>query len=108
MFRIDRPIARISSYLELYRSLAVFFHFGEDGFTRKWRHLVVQNPAILQGNAVSPTAAAVKDLLRRWQWQILEHHRTHPMSPCDYDLSAKVKETLRGPGTTQEMNLSVL
>ena len=25
-------------------------------------------------------------------WNI---HRTHPMSPCDYDLSAKVKESLR-------------
>ena len=37
------------------------------------------------------------DLLRRWQWQILEHPPYSPdMSPCDYDLFAKVKEPLRG------------
>ena len=36
------------------------------------------------------------DLLRRWQWEILEHPPYSPdMSPCDYDLFAKVKELLR-------------
>ena len=30
------------------------------------------------------------------------------MSPSDYDLFAKVKEPLRGTGTTLEMNLSML
>ena len=40
---------------------------------RKRRHLVVQNPIILHDNARSHTAAAVTDLLRRWQWEILEH-----------------------------------
>ncbi|KAJ4429008.1 hypothetical protein ANN_26004 [Periplaneta americana] len=63
---------------------------------RKRRHLVVQNPIILHDNARSPTAAAVKDLLRRWQWKILEHPPYSPdMSQYDYDLSAKVKEQLR-------------
>ncbi|KAJ4427216.1 hypothetical protein ANN_24833 [Periplaneta americana] len=64
---------------------------------RKRRHLVVQNPIILHDNARSHTTAAVKDLLRRWQWEILEHPQYSPdMSPCDYDLFTKVKEPLRG------------
>ncbi|KAJ4450514.1 hypothetical protein ANN_01941 [Periplaneta americana] len=45
---------------------------------RKRRHLGVQNPIILHDNAKSHTTAAVKDLLRRWQWEILEHP---PYSP---------------------------
>ncbi|KAJ4432752.1 hypothetical protein ANN_21390 [Periplaneta americana] len=40
--------------------------------------LVVQNPIILHDIARSHTAAAVKDLLHRWQWEILEHP---PYSP---------------------------
>ena len=40
---------------------------------------------------------AVTDLLRRWQWEILEHPPYSPnISPRDYDLFAKVKELLRG------------
>ena len=42
-------------------------------------------------------AAAVTDLLRRWKLEILEHPPYSPdMSPCYYDLFAKVKEPLRG------------
>ena len=53
-------------------------------------------PTILDDNARSHTAA-VTDLLRRWQWEILEHPPYSPdMSPCNYDLFAKVKELLRG------------
>ena len=64
---------------------------------RKRRHLVVQNPIILHDNARSHTTAAVKDLLGHWQREILEHLLYWPdMSPCDYDLFAKVKEPLRG------------
>ncbi|KAJ4432043.1 hypothetical protein ANN_20657 [Periplaneta americana] len=64
---------------------------------RRKRHLAVQNPIILHDNAKSHTAAAVKDLLRRWQWEVLEHPAySSDMSPCDYDLFAKVKEPLRG------------
>ena len=35
--------------------------------------------------------AVVTNVLRRWNI-----HRTHPTSPCDYGLLAKVKEPLRG------------
>jgi transposase len=55
------------------------------------------NPIILHDNARSHTANAVTDLLRRWRWEILEHPPYSPdMSPCDYDLFAKMKEPLRG------------
>ena len=58
---------------------------------------MVQNLTILHDNAKSHTAAAVTDLLHRCQLDILEHPPYSPdMSPCDYDLFAKVKEPLRG------------
>lgn len=64
---------------------------------RRKRHFMVQHPIILHDNARCHTAAAVRDLLRRWQWEILEHPPYSPdMSPCDYDLFSKVKEPLRG------------
>ncbi|KAJ4435811.1 hypothetical protein ANN_18430 [Periplaneta americana] len=53
-------------------------HHLRPALRRKRRHLGVQNPIILHDNAKSHTAAAVKDLLRRWQWEILEHP---PYSP---------------------------
>ncbi|PSN42070.1 hypothetical protein C0J52_16390 [Blattella germanica] len=60
-------------------------------------HFMVQRPIILHENARCHTAAAIRDLLRRWQWEILEHPPYSPdMSPCDYDLFSKVKEPLRG------------
>ncbi|KAJ4426343.1 hypothetical protein ANN_27157 [Periplaneta americana] len=72
-------------------------HHLRPALRRKRRHLVVLNPIILHDNARSHTAAAVKDLLRRWQWEILEHPPYSPdMSPCDYHLFTKVKEPLRG------------
>ena len=56
-----------------------------------------QNPIILHDNGRSHTAAAVTDLLCNWQWEILEHPPYSPdMNLCDYDLSAKVNEPLRG------------
>ena len=43
------------------------------------------------------TMQGVTDLLRRWQWEILEHPPYSPdMSPCGHYLFAKVKEPLRG------------
>ena len=64
--------------------------------------MVVENPIILHDNTWSQTAIAVNDLLRRSQWESLEHLLYLPdMSTCDYDLLAKVKETPRG--TTQDM-----
>ena len=72
-------------------------HHLRPALRRNRRHLVIQNPIILHDNASSGTAAAVTDFLRRWQWEILEHPPYSPdMSPCDYDLFAKVKEPLRG------------
>ncbi|PSN42895.1 hypothetical protein C0J52_23444 [Blattella germanica] len=63
---------------------------------RRKRYFMVQHPIILHDNARCHTAAAVRDLLRRWQWEILEHPPYSPdMSPCDYDLFSKVKEPLR-------------
>ena len=62
-------------------------HHLRPALRRKRRHLVVQNPIILHDNSRSHTAAAVTDLLRRWQWEILEHPPYSPdMIPCDYDL----------------------
>ena len=78
-----------------------FFDIGEEiaiawPLRRKRRPLVVQNPIIIHDNARSHTAA-VTELLRCWQWDILEHPPYSPdMSPCDYDLFAKVKGPLRG------------
>ena len=66
------------------------------------------NDDILHDKSRSHTAP-VTDLLRGWKWKILKHDRTQPMSPCDYDFFAKVKEPLRGIWyTTQEVNLSML
>ena len=54
--------------------------------SRERQHLVVQDPIILHYNARSHTAAVVT-----------EHPPySHDMSPCDYDLSTKVKEPQRG------------
>ena len=59
-----------------------------------WWYLI---PIILHDNPRSHTAAAVTNLLRRWQREILKHPPCSPdMSPCDYDLFAKVKEPLWG------------
>jgi len=59
--------------------------------------LVGNNPIILHGNARAHNANVVTDLLRRWRWEILEQPPYSPdMSPCDYDLFAKMKEPLRG------------
>ena len=72
-------------------------HQPRPALRRKLRYLVVHNPIILHANARSRTAAVLLDLLRRWQREILEHPPYSPdMSPCDYDLLAKVKEPLRG------------
>ena len=59
--------------------------------------MVVKIPISLNDNARNHTGAAVTDLLRRSQWEILEHPPYSPdTSPCDYDLFAKVKEPPRG------------
>jgi hypothetical protein len=50
---------------------------------------------ILRDISRAHTADAVKDLLRCWQWEILELY-SPDMNLCDYDLFAKMKEPLRG------------
>jgi transposase len=51
---------------------------------------------IFHDNARARPPDAVKDLVRRWRWQILEHPPYSPdMSICHYDLLAKMKEPLR-------------
>ena len=63
--------------------------------------LCVQNPIILHNNARSHTAAAVTNLLRHWQWKILEYPVYSPdMNPCNYNLFAKVKKPRKWPSTT--------
>ena len=101
MFPIDRPIARISSNLVMYwvsrsGTFTLAKRWQSHGLRRKRRHLVVQNPIILHDNAMSHIAA-VTELLCRWKWKILKHPPYSPdISPCDYNLFAKVKEPLRG------------
>ena len=77
------------------------FHFGEEivfAWTRRKRwQLVVTEPQHSPWQCMELHRCAVTDRLRRWQWEILEHPPYSPdMSPCDYDLFVKVKESLRG------------
>ena len=58
---------------------------------------MILNSIIFYDNARSHIAADVTDLLCLWQWEILEHPSYSPdLSPCDYNLFTKVKESLRG------------
>ena len=76
---------------------------------RKRRHLLVQNTTILHVNARGHTATAITDLLRRWQWKILEHlPHSSDIRSCVCDLFAKVKEPLQGTRYNTEMNLYML
>ena len=62
---------------------------------RKRQHLLATYPIILHDNARTYTANIVTDLLRCWRWEILGQPPYSPdMSPCDYDLFAKMKEPL--------------
>ena len=63
--------------------------------TRKRPQL--QNVIILHDNATPHNAICVRDLLRRWRWEVLEHPPYLPdLSPCDYDLIPKLKALLHG------------
>ena len=71
----------------------------------------LQNVIILHDR---PTAAphkaiCVRDLLRRWRWEVLEHPPYSPdLSPCDYDLIPKLKAPLRGHRfRTRDIDISV-
>ena len=55
---------------------------------RKWPQL--QDAIILHDNATPYKAICVKDLLRRWRWEVLEHPPYSPdLSPCNYGLIPK-------------------
>ena len=63
-------------------------------FRRKRPQL--QNVIILHDNAPPHKAICVRDLLRRWRWEVLEDPPYSPdLSPCDYDLIPKLKALLR-------------
>ena len=52
---------------------------------------------ILHDTATPHKASCVRDLLRRWTWEVLEHPPYSPdLSPCDYDLIPKLKVPLHG------------
>ena len=52
---------------------------------------------ILHDNATPHKVICVRDLLRRWKWEILEHPPYSPdLMPCDYNLVPKLKAPLRG------------
>ena len=82
-------------------------HHLRPALRRKLRYMVVQEPIIFYDNARSHTAAAVTDLLRRWKRENLEHPPYSPdMSPCDYDLFARMKQPLRETRYSKKMNFS--
>ena len=56
---------------------------------------LVQNSIILHDNARSHTAA-VTDLLRRWQWEILEHPPYSPYESMRLRSLRPSERTLRG------------
>ena len=57
----------------------------------------LQNVVILHDNATPHNAICVRDLLRRWRWEVLELPPYSPdLSPCDYNLILKLKAPLRG------------
>ncbi|GFR31019.1 HTH_48 domain-containing protein [Trichonephila clavata] len=52
---------------------------------------------ILHDNARPHKAECVRQLLRRWGWEELEHSQYSPdILPCDFDLIPKIKEPIRG------------
>lgn len=58
---------------------------------------LVDSAIILHDNARPHKAECVRQLLRRWGWEELEHPPYSPdISPCDFDLIPKIKEPLRG------------
>ncbi|KAJ4442993.1 hypothetical protein ANN_04641, partial [Periplaneta americana] len=64
---------------------------------RKLPNLLNSHPIVLHDGARSHIAALVVNLLLRWNWEILQHPPYSPdMSPCDFDLFAKMKLPLRG------------
>ena len=81
-----------------------FYHFRKE-IVITWTHIgwvrwVFQNTIILHDNARCHTAAAVTELLHRWQWEIMGH-ASYPSdkSPCNFIRTLRQSErtTARGP-----------
>ena len=65
-----------------------------------------QNVIILQDIATPHKVICVRDLLRRWRWEVLENAPYSPdLSPFDYDLIPKLKVPLVGTDFVHEMTL---
>ena len=64
---------------------------------RKTGGLLAAGPIILHDNATPHGAVNETSLLRRYEWEILEHLPYSPdISPCDFDLFPKINEDMRG------------
>ena len=64
---------------------------------RKRPELLAAGPIILHDNARPHGANGVTSLLRRYEWEKLDHPPfSLDISPCDFDLFPKLKEDMRG------------
>ncbi|PRD28624.1 UNVERIFIED_CONTAM: hypothetical protein NCL1_31801 [Trichonephila clavipes] len=62
---------------------------------RDKRRDLVDSAITLHDNATYSRAST--QLLRRWEWEELEHPPYSPdISPCDFDIIPKIKELIRG------------
>ena len=71
-------------------------HHLRPAVRRKLPNLLNSHPIVLHDDDRSHISALVLNLLRRLNWDILEHLQYFPdMSPCDFDLFAKMKFPLK-------------
>ena len=55
----------------------------------------LQNVIILHDNTTAHKAICIRDLLRRWRWEVLEHPPyLQDLSPCGYDLMGNVESSV--------------
>ena len=66
----------------------------------------LQNVIILHDNSTTHKAICVRNLLRCWRWEVLEHPPySQDLLPCDYDLIPKLKLCCVGTDFVHEMIL---
>ncbi len=73
---------------------------------RKNRLGMLEKGVIILHNCRVHTVRVTIEVLTKYGWEILPHPAYSPdMSPCDYDLNPKLKESMRGTrfGNTQEL-----
>ncbi len=62
---------------------------------KNWPGVLEEGVIILHNNCQVHAACIIVDLLRKYGWQILPHPPYSPdLSPCDYDLNPKLKESM--------------